>query len=122
MRKSNLATSLWRKVRSNPMQAYDALPPEARRWLASACFPWSPQSVARLWRRALRDANGCKHHAKGLDAAEQRLLERDAPKIWGKWLLLQELMPSSSGLNPPLFIESGRDWLRAPESAVDSSC
>jgi transposase InsO family protein len=23
---------------------------------------------------------------------------------------------------PALFIESGRDWLRAPESAVDSSC
>ena len=25
-------------------------------------------------------------------------------------------------LKPALFIESGRDWLRAPESAVDSSC
>ena len=24
--------------------------------------------------------------------------------------------------SPALFIESGRDWLRAPESAVDSSC
>jgi len=28
----------------------------------------------------------------------------------------------NSLLNPALFIESGRDWLRAPESAVDSSC
>ena len=78
MRKSNLATSLRRKVRSNSMQACDVLPPEARRWLASACLPWSPQSVGRLWRRALRDENGCKHHATArLDAAERRLLERD---------------------------------------------
>ena len=88
MRKSNLATSLRRKVRSNSMQACDVLPPEARRWLASACLPWSPQSVGRLWRRALRDENGCKHHATArLDAAERRLLERDAPKIWGKGYL-----------------------------------
>jgi len=85
MRKPNLATSLRRKARGNPMHAYDALPHEVRRWLASACLPWSPQSVARLWRRALREANGCQHRATArLDAAEQRLLERDAPKIWGK--------------------------------------
>jgi hypothetical protein len=28
----------------------------------------------------------------------------------------------SEPFDPALFIESGRDWLRAPESAVDSSC
>ena len=85
MANPNLATSLRRKARGNPMQAYDALPHDVRRWLAAAALPWSPQSVARLWRRALRDANGCKHRATArLDAAEQRLLERDAPKIWGK--------------------------------------
>lgn len=84
MTKTNLATSLRRRARSNPMHAYDALPYEVRRWLASACLPWSPQSVARLWRRALREADGDKHRAtERLNAAEQRLLERDAPKIWG---------------------------------------
>ena len=88
MTKPNLATTLRRKARSNPMHTYDALPHDARRWLASACLPWSPQSVARLWQRALREANGCKHRATArLDAAERRLLERDAPKIWGKGYL-----------------------------------
>ena len=29
---------------------------------------------------------------------------------------------TESFIEPALFIESGRDWLRAPESAVDSSC
>lgn len=86
----NLATSLHRKARRNPMQAYDALPHDVRRWLATAALPWSPQSVARLWQRALRDANGCKHRATArLDAAEQRLLQRDAPKVWGKGYLVK---------------------------------
>jgi hypothetical protein len=77
MTKPNLATSLRRKVRGNPMHAYDALPHDVRRWLASACLPWSPQSVARLWQRALREANGDAHCATArLDAAERKLLER----------------------------------------------
>lgn len=85
MTKTNIATSLRRKARGNPMRAYDALPHDLRRWLASAALPWSPQSVARLWQRALHDANGCRHRAtERLDAAERRLLERDAKKIWGK--------------------------------------
>jgi len=42
MTKPNLATSLRRKARGNPMHAYDALPHDLRRWLASACLPWSP--------------------------------------------------------------------------------
>jgi len=42
MTKPNLATTLRRKARSNPMHTYDALPHDARRWLASACLPWSP--------------------------------------------------------------------------------
>ena len=89
MTNPNLATSLRRKARGNPMQAYDALPQDVRHWLATAALPWSPQSVARLWRRAMREANGCKHRATArLDAAEQRLLERDAPKIWGKGYLV----------------------------------
>jgi hypothetical protein len=97
MRKPNLATSLRRKARGNSMLAYDVLPHEVRRWLAYACLPWSPQSVARLWRRALREENGCKHRATArLDAAERRLLERDALKVWGKSYL------AKSCLNPLL--------------------
>jgi hypothetical protein len=66
------------------MSAYDALPPEARRWLAAAALPWSAQSVARLWRRALLETKGdMDAAARRLSAAEQRLLARDATKVWG---------------------------------------
>lgn len=84
MRKPNLATSLHRRAKSNPMAAYDALPPDARRWLMQAALPCSARSVARLWGRALRDAKGDRAAAMArLDAAERRLLERDAPRVWG---------------------------------------
>ena len=84
MSKPNLATSLRRRVRSDPMRAYDALPVEARQWLAQAALPWSAQSVLRLWAKALREAGGNSVRAVArLDAAQQRLLDRDARKIWG---------------------------------------
>jgi hypothetical protein len=84
MLKPNLATSLPRRAKSNTMAAYDALPPDARRWLIQAALPWSARSVARLWGRALRDAKGDRVAAMArLHAAERRLLERDAPRVWG---------------------------------------
>jgi hypothetical protein len=81
----NLTTSLRCKSRGDPMHAFDALPVELRRWLASAALPWSARSVARLWQRALRDGNGDRHAAlTRLEAAQRRLLHRDAAKVWGK--------------------------------------
>jgi hypothetical protein len=81
----NLATSLRRKARGDPMNAFDALPVELRRWLASAVLPWSARSVARLWQRALRDGNGDREAALArIEAAQHRLLHRDAAKVWGK--------------------------------------
>ncbi len=66
------------------MAAYDALPPDARRWVMQAALPWSARSVARLWGRALRDAKGDRAVALArLDAAERKLLNRDAPRVWG---------------------------------------
>ncbi|MFW8594284.1 DUF6525 family protein [Cribrihabitans neustonicus] len=77
----NLNSRLKRRRREgSPMQAYDALPPPLRRWLASACLPWSPASALRLWTRAggSRDPEAA---AARLDAAEAAMLARDAG-IW----------------------------------------
>ncbi|GLS85611.1 hypothetical protein GCM10010873_05840 [Cypionkella aquatica] len=85
MSAGNLATSLRRSPRSDTMQAYDALPAEARRWLASAHLPWSARSVARLWALAWRDAGGdlAAVYAR-MDAAQARKLARDAAQVWGR--------------------------------------
>lgn len=81
--RANLATSLRRRRRSDPMQTYDRLPADLRRWLAGAALPWSAASARRLWLRALRET-GCSDAARArLDAAEARMLARDAPQIWG---------------------------------------
>ncbi len=77
----NLNSTLRRRRRvGDPMQAYDALPAPLRRWLASACLPWSPASALRLWRKA----GGARDPAAALarlDAAEQAMLRRDA-QVW----------------------------------------
>lgn len=80
----NLATSLRRRNRGQPMERYDRLPPELRAWLARAALPWSAQSVARIWSRALPEARGDVDAAlRRLDQAERRMLAKDRPKIWG---------------------------------------
>ncbi len=85
MSPGNLTTSLRRSPRLDTMPAYDALPAEARRWLASAKLPWSARSVARLWARAWRDAGGDLAAVQArMDAAQARKLARDAAQIWGR--------------------------------------
>ncbi|KIC21468.1 DUF6525 family protein [Leisingera sp. ANG-Vp] len=77
----NLNSRLKRRRRAgNPMQAYDALPPPLRQWLASACLPWSPASALRLWSKAGGSRNPAEAAAR-LDAAEQAMLRRDAG-VW----------------------------------------
>lgn len=81
----NLATRLRRSPRPDTMQAYDALPPEARRWLAGAKLPWSARSVAKLWARAWHDAGGDLAAVRvRMDAAQARKLARDAADVWGR--------------------------------------
>ena len=85
MSPANLSTSLRRSPRPDTMQAYDALPPEARRWLAGACLPWSARSVARLWARACHDAGGDLAMVRArMDAAQASKLARDAAQVWGR--------------------------------------
>lgn len=80
----NLNTSLKGRSRTRPMDRYDRLPPELRTWLATAALPWSPHSVSRLWDRLLREARGDVAAVLArLDRAEQTMLARDCPQIWG---------------------------------------
>lgn len=80
----NLATTLPRRRRGAPMAAYDRLPPEVRRWLAQAALPWSPQSVARLWAKALAGAAGDRTAALArMSRAEARRIAADAALVWG---------------------------------------
>ena len=79
----NLATRLPRRRVAAPMCAFDRLPPELRAWLHEAALPWSAQSALRLWRRALAGTGDLAAARARLDAAEARLLTRDAPGVWG---------------------------------------
>lgn len=81
---SNLTTSLRRRARPAPMAAHDRLPPEVRAWVAQAALPWSAASVARLWQKALRDAESPESALARLTRAEARMLARDASRVWGE--------------------------------------
>lgn len=73
------STSLPRRRGStDPMRAYDALPPELRSWVANAARPWSAASCLKLWRRALAEEGCPKRAIARLDGVEARLLARDA--------------------------------------------
>ncbi|AXT21434.1 hypothetical protein D1822_00680 [Phaeobacter inhibens] len=77
-------TSLKRKPRrGNPMQDYDCLPPDLRRWISSAVLPWSAKSVHRTFNKALA-RTGDRTHAFGeLNRIQRKLTAKDAQKIWG---------------------------------------
>lgn len=63
---------------SDPMAAYDRLPPELRSWMARAALPWSSRSCLALWRRALREGASVEQAIARLDRAEQAALAREA--------------------------------------------
>jgi hypothetical protein len=78
------ATSLRAKTRRrNPMQEYDRLAPELRAWLARAALPWRPASVQKVFARAMARTGDPQRALAQLDAAERRLVARDAAAIWG---------------------------------------
>lgn len=81
----NLATTLrLRRGRTDPMAAYDAAPPELRRWLAGAALPWSPERVAELYAAELRAARGDTEKAlAALNVRQRRRLADDAAQVWG---------------------------------------
>lgn len=67
------------------MSSYDSLPAHLRIWLSCAVLPWSPTSVLKIWKRAKRSNIPDPHIAvlTRLNAAQARLLARDAAKVWG---------------------------------------
>ncbi|WP_423211788.1 DUF6525 family protein [Paracoccus yeei] len=82
--RGNLATSLRRRRRPCPIEQYDRLPPELRRWLAQAALPWSPASALRLWQKFLDEpAANAEAVCRRLDLIEARMLIRDTRRTWG---------------------------------------
>jgi hypothetical protein len=81
MRRNLGAAALRRRRERNPMRAYDALPPELRRWLAHAALPWSPRSCARLWEKARRRGLDRDAALALLDRAERATLARERGRI-----------------------------------------
>lgn len=80
----NIATRLKCRLRARPMERYDRLPVALRHWLAQAALPWSPHSAHRLWLRLHREEVGdVQAMLRRMQLAEQRMLARDGPKIWG---------------------------------------
>jgi hypothetical protein len=77
----NTRSSLKRRRRPDPMQAYDNLPPALRSWLSTAVLPWSPQSALRIWRRASRKG-GADHAIARLNEVEAGMLAKDRECSW----------------------------------------
>lgn len=73
------ATKLKRRRRkADPMQAFDALPPELRSWLSTAARPWSPKSCAKIWQKAQREGLTPTQIVDRLAQNETRALTRDS--------------------------------------------
>ncbi|CUH54054.1 DUF6525 family protein [Shimia marina] len=76
----NLNSSLRGRRRGNPMQTYDALPPELRQWLSTAALPWSPASARGIWQKS----GGRRDPARALrrlDEVEAATLRKDQVAI-----------------------------------------
>jgi hypothetical protein len=83
--KSNARTSLRRKKRTgNPMADYDRLPSDLRGWLSQAALPWSPRSVFRVWRSAMKTYENDREAVYlYMSELEAKKLKKEAKKIWG---------------------------------------
>ncbi|MGR3502651.1 DUF6525 family protein [Pseudaestuariivita sp.] len=69
--------------RGDKMRSFDGLPPDLRRWVASAALPWRAASVKAAYGKALRQT-GCPTAAlRALDALQDRLIAKDAAAVWG---------------------------------------
>ena len=73
-----------RRRSASPMGEYDRLPAELRAWLSTAVLPWGPRSVRRAYDRAVARTRDKTLALEELDRIQDRLVARDAGKIWGK--------------------------------------
>ena len=65
------------------MTEFDRLPSELRQWLSSAVLPWRPKSVKQTYQKALSRVDDADLALAELSRVEQRLIAKDARKIWG---------------------------------------
>jgi hypothetical protein len=65
------------------MRDFDQLPAELRIWLSEAALPWRARSVQQAYRKAMSRTGNSKDALRELDQLQQRLLMKDAPKVWG---------------------------------------
>ncbi|QQA42461.1 DUF6525 family protein [Pelagovum pacificum] len=72
-----------RRCNEDPMREFDRLPPELRTWLAGAMLPWRPRSVRRAFDRAIARTRDTSSALRELDLLEERLIAKDAIRIWG---------------------------------------
>lgn len=78
------ATTLKRsRPARHPMHEYDALPDPLRVWVSNAMLPWRSKSVKGAYDKALAQTGDAQAALKALDALQQRLIAKDANKIWG---------------------------------------
>ena len=83
--RGNRKTSLKLKRRNeDPMQDFDRLPADLRAWLASAVLPWRPRSARRAFERAVVRTRDRSRALEELDRLQDRLVARDARKVWGQ--------------------------------------
>ena len=77
-RRGNLGATplVKRRASRNPMDEFDALPPELRGWLSRAALPWSPRSSLKIWRRARKEGAAPDAILARLSEVETRQLER----------------------------------------------
>ncbi|MEM6308393.1 MAG: DUF6525 family protein [Pseudomonadota bacterium] len=78
-RHGNMGQSSLRRKRvgSNPMATYDALPKPLRRWLAQAALPWSPSSAHRIWLKSQAKGMTDQETLNSLAHVEKQTLRRD---------------------------------------------
>jgi hypothetical protein len=73
----NIATSLRRRRRRDPMRDFDALPQPLRNWMTQAALAWSPASCRRIWQKARAEGETPDAILARLDRAERVTLSRD---------------------------------------------
>lgn len=61
-----------KRRKSDPMRAYDALPPDLRKWMSQAVLPWSPVSCLKIW----SGSDGPADALRRLENAERKTLEK----------------------------------------------
>jgi uncharacterized protein with von Willebrand factor type A (vWA) domain len=84
MRNNTGMSTLKRKRRqTDAMRDYDRLPAELRVWLASAILPWRPRSVRRTFDSLVARTQDTPRALEELDRLQDRLVAKDARKIWG---------------------------------------